>query len=137
MHVQIFFWCNTVHYYASDVFCLNLEQTNSLLGKEVSHRKRYHTVMYCKNGCQCLWNKCEEKQLTFQNWIANLVALQSYKYANLITHLLSDYIKVIHEDTENSSLSAGAKKDKLPGNSLLCLYLVLLKWQLTFISKML
>lgn len=135
MHVQVFFWCNTVHYYASDVFCLNLEQTNSLLGKEVSHRQIH--VMYCKNGCQCLWNKCEEKQLTFQNWIANLVALQSYKYANLIVHLLSDYIKVIHEDTENSSLSAGAKKDKLPGNSLLCLYLVLLKWQLTFISKML
>lgn len=73
----------------------------------------------------------------FQNWIANLAALQSYKYTNLITHLLSDYIKVIHENIENSSLSAGVEKDKLPGNSLLFLFLVLLKLQLTFISKML
>lgn len=133
MHVQVFFWCNRGHYYASDVLCLNLQQINSLLGKVVLHRLIH--VMYCKNGCQSLWNKCEKKQLTFQNWIANLLALQSYKYANLITHLLSDYIKVIHEDTENSSLSAGAKKDKFPRNSLLCLFLVLLKWQLTFISK--
>lgn len=129
------FWCNTVHYYASDVFCPNLEQTNFLLGKEVLHRHIH--VMYCKNGWQSFWNKCEKKQLTVKNWIANLVALQSYKYTNLIIHLLSDYIKVIHEDTENSSVSAGAKKDKLPRNSLLCLSLVLLKWQLTFISKML
>lgn len=124
-----------MEYYTSDAFCLNLKQTNSLLGKEVVHRQIH--VIYCKSGCQSLWNKCEKKQLMFQNWIADLASLQSYKYTNLITHLLSDYIKVIHEDTENSSLSAGAEKDKLPGNSLLCLFLVLLKLQLTFISKML
>lgn len=108
-------------------------RANLLLGKEVSHRQI--CVLYCKNGRQSLWKKCEKKQLILQNLIANLAALQSYKYANLITHLQSDYIKVVHEGTENSSLSAGEEKDKLPGNSLLCLFLVLLKLQLTFISK--
>lgn len=106
---------------------------NSFSGKGVSHRQIH--VIYCKNNHQSLWNKCEKKQLVFKNWIANLAALQSYKYTNLITHLLSYYIKVIHEDTENSALSAEAKREKLPGNSLLCLLLVLLKLQLTFISK--
>lgn len=125
---------NKRHCYATEAFCLNPDQTHSLLGKEVLHIWIY--VIYCKNGCQSFWNKHENKQLIFQKWITNLAALQSYKYTNLITHLLSDYIKVIHGYTENSSLSAGSEKDKLPGSSLLCLFLVLLKLQLTFISKM-